>query len=413
MYSQIWGVETGTKVLKIALILVAVTIPLHNNFNSWAIVFLCTATVIESIARRRNFRFPSVVYVGLAYFLWLSLTFFWDTSGGFTIKNLEGYAGLAVFPLIFWLLPSLSVKAIWQICFAFIISVTVVALICLVRSFLEYRQTGDSRVFYYHYLSQQMQLNAIFLSNYCVTGICWLIYFRFVRKPPMPMPGKLWVITWCIALFVFVFMLSSKLVIFLLLAFLIFLLVYIGKTMRQFKLALLVLILVMSSAALAVDNLYYFRWRLAVTEFKEYEGEQDNQNGLAARMLMWRSTAELVKEKPLAGYGLRGAGRELFKKFEEKKFWLGIKEKYNSHNQYLQTALMAGIVGLGLLIAYIGLIVARGFRSGNILLVLFSLHFICISMVESTFEVQQELIFFFFFMLLFYFHLPRRPNPNL
>lgn len=412
MYNQILGVEAGNKLLKISLILVAVTIPLHNNINSWAIVFLCTATVIESIARRRTFKFPSVFYVGLAYFLWLAMTYFWDTTGGFTIKNLEGYAGIVILPLVIWLIPPLSAKTIWQICFSFIISVTVVGIICLVKAYQDYSATGDSRLFYYHYLSQQMQLNAIFLSNYCVAAICWFIYFRFVHTPTSPMPGKAWVIVWCLFLFVLVFMLSSKLVSFLLLAFLSFFLIYIGRKSRKLKLALVVLILVMSSAALAVDNLYYFRWRLAVTEFKDYEGEQDNQNGFAARVVMWRSTAELVREKPLLGYGLKGGTAELLKKYEVKKFWIGIQEKYHSHNQFLQTALFSGIVGVGILTAFLVLIFNRAIRYKNIPLILIFLHFICISMVESTLDFQQELIFFLFFMLLFYFHLARRPAPE-
>lgn len=412
MYTKLLGEGTGNKILIFSLILVAVTIPLHNNLNSYAIVFFSTMVAITSVRTLLSFRYPIIFFTSFAYFLWLALTYFWDSSGGFTIKSLEGYAGLTVFPLALFVIRRQSAKTVWHICFAFIISITVISVVCLVMAYLQYRQTGDSRVFYYHYLSQQMALNAIFLSNYCVAGICWFIYFRFVHKPQVPMPGKIWVIIWCSYLFVFVFLLSSKMVIFLLLGFLTFFLVYLGYKGRQLKTTLVVLALVMSAAALAIDNFYYLRWRLAVTEFKEYEGQTDDQNGLAARLLMWRSTVELIKERPVAGYGLKGGNLALVKKYEEKKFTIGIQEKYHAHNQFLQTTLLSGIVGLGLLLAFLYLIINRGIRSKSTPLVLIFVHFICTSLVESTLEMQQELIFFVFFMMLFYFHMARHPNPK-
>jgi O-antigen ligase len=407
------GRESAFKVLKISLILVAVSIPLHNNINSWAIVFFCTAALVSSFSTLRHFRIPAVFVIGFTYVSWLALTYFWDVTGGVTIKNLEHYAGFIVLPFALWMIPRLSVKNIWQICFAFLISITVVSFICLVRSWLEYKSTGDTRVFFYHYLSEQMNLNAIFLSNYCVSGICWMLYFRFKYAPAPPMPGKAWVILWCAYLFVFVFLLSSKLVILLMLVFLTFFLIYLGKKAHRLRLSVIILVAVAGAAILAVNNFYYLRWRLSVTEFKQYEGEIDNQNGFAARLMMWQSTAELVQQRPLAGYGVKGAGTELFKKYEEKKFNLGIERKYNSHNQYLQTALMSGLVGLGIFLTFLMLLWVRALRSNNILLTILLLHFMCVSIVESTLEVQQELVFFLFFMLLFYFHLARRTDPKL
>jgi O-antigen ligase len=391
---------------------VAITIPLHNNINSYAIVFFCTAAAISCIGSRIRVRSPWLLVTGLCFLSWMALTFFWDSSGGFTVKSIEGYAGFLFFPLFLSIIPLVSLNTIRQVCLAFIVSVTVVCLICLVLSIFEYQKTGDSRLFYYHYLSQQLQLNAIFLSNYCTAGIGWLLYFWFVRSPAPAKPAPGWIIAWCIVLFSFVFLLSSKLVIFLMLLIIACFLVYIGKRRNQLAQMMIVLAVVIGTAALAVNKLYYLRWRLSVTELKNYSGDIDNQNGLAARLLMWRSTAELIGKRPVEGYGLRGAPRELFKKFEEKKFNIGIENRYNSHNQYLQTALSSGLIGLGLFLAFLGVAWARAIKYKNLLMVVLLLHFMIISIVESTLEVQQELIFFLFFILFFYFHLVPALEPK-
>ncbi len=49
----------------------------------------------------------------------------------------------------------------------------------------------------------------------------------------------------------------------------------------------------------------------------------------------------------------------------------------------------------------------RGFSSDNILLLAGAVHFAIHSVIESTFEVQQELVFFIFFIFLFYYHPPK------
>jgi O-antigen ligase len=408
MFKIITRKEFRLQVLNISLILAVVTIPLQNNLNSWAIVFFCVSCVIANIPTRIKLPKPWLFLTGLGLFLWMALTFFWDTSGGFSIKNLEGYAGFVFLPFVLSIAPPFSEKTIRHACLAFLVSVTVVGIACLVLSWVEYRETGDSRVFYYHYLSQQMGLNAIFLSNYCIAGMSWLLYFWFVRTPAPSKSGAGWIITWCIFLFSFVFLLSSKLVIFLMLLMLTFFLLYIGKKRKQLRGALIILSLVIIAATVAVNKFYYLRWRLSVTEFKNYEGATDDQNGFAARLLMWRSTVELVRDRPIAGYGVRGANEILFKKYEEKNFVLGIENRYNSHNQYLQIALMSGLIGLGFFIAFLAIAWGRAIKSKSILLTLILLHFITISLVESTFEVQQELIFFLFFIFLFYYHLAPR-----
>lgn len=393
----------GNNVLIVSLICAVATIPLHNNLNSWALVFFCTMGFIYALREPVNLRLSPLVAVSSAFFIWLTLTVFWDRYG-LDLKFIEGYAAFLFLPFILSIIPTLPERAVRQVCVVLALIATVIILVCLVKSGIEYRSTGDYRVFFYHYLSGQMELNAIFLSSYCMESIVWLLYFWFIHPNRPGRPGKWVIVIWCLFLFLSVFLLSSKLIISLTIICIAFLLLYIGYKRKHFIKSVLALLLVAGLAGFAVSRFHYVNWRFAVTEFRDYRGEIDNQNGLAIRLLMWQSAWELIKERPITGYGVKGADKELIQKFKEKNFALGVNAGYHAHNQYLQTALVAGFVGLALFAAFLVMIAIRAFRYKNILLCILLLHFMTLSIVESTLEVQQELVFYVFFLLLFYYH---------
>src|SRR5205085_2790502 len=109
--------------------------------------------------------------IPIIYFVWLVSSYFWDISGGYSVKDLERYAIILFIPPAMAWLPKMPEDWIRKACMVFTFVTTVVCGICLIKSFIEYQQTHDIRVFYYHYLGEQMGLNAIFLSNYCLASI--------------------------------------------------------------------------------------------------------------------------------------------------------------------------------------------------------------------------------------------------
>jgi hypothetical protein len=60
----------------------------------------------------------------------------------------------------------------------------------------------------------------------------------------------------------------------------------------------------------------------------------------------------------------------------------------------------------------ITLALKKGFADDNLLLIAGTLHFAIHSIIESTFEVQQEFVFFLFFIFLFYYHPPKFKNET-
>src|SRR5690349_777804 len=160
------------KILLVTLVMAVASIPLTNQWNSLAIVLFCLSTAIQqplgiSIARLRKDNYWKLTSF---YFLWLAATWFWDSAGGFSFRYLEPSAAFVFLPLVMAMMPKLTSKELMTACYGFIASVVIVCIICLVKSGIEYGQTGDYRVFFYHYLGYQMGLNAVYLSNYIIAS---------------------------------------------------------------------------------------------------------------------------------------------------------------------------------------------------------------------------------------------------
>lgn len=405
---------TGKRKIQLATLLLAViTIPLHNNWNSWAIILFCLSTPIAQPIRESFKKISKDHYwkLSAAFFLWMAATYFWDTSGGFTIKELEPKASFLFLPLAMTIMPRLSPKQLMLACYAFVAAVVAVCLICLAKSFMEYLRTEDTRVFFYHYLGFQMGLNAVYLSNYCVASIGWLLYFGFLYTGDRitGVPAAVTIATSAF-LFLMMFLLSSKMSLVLAILLCVFMTVYIGYR-RQALLKTFVILCVAAGVAWTVGrNLGYLNWRIQSTKWKAYSGPQDDNNGLALRITTWTSALELIKERPLLGYGLQGSEDALVEKYREKNFQPGIPEKYNSHNQFLETTLRSGAIGLLLLLLLTAIAFFTALRKRAMLQGIMVLHFVLASMVETTLEYQQELVFYLFFIFLFYYHCPSN-NP--
>ena len=171
--------------------------------------------------------------------------------------------------------------------------------------------------------------------------------------------------------------------------------------------------LIIASGLIAVTQLSYLKWRITSTELKMYRGQEDNQNGVAIRLYMWKAVSGLIAERPLLGYGIKGGRLETLAKYQNDGFEMGVRGDYHAHNQYLESWLMAGIPGLIMLLYIMFNALWKGIKSKNFLLLLMVVHFMAQSVFESTFEVQHELVFYIFFTFLFYYHGPHIRNALL
>lgn len=391
--------------------LAVATIPMKNQWNSIATILFVAACVFQQplSVSYRKLKESRAWIIPVLYFVWLAFSHFWDASGGYRLRDIERYLVLFFIPAAMAIAPDETKRFVHKACVAFIVVTTVICLLCLLKSYREYQVTGDYRVFYYQYLSEQMTLNAIFLSNFCLASIAWMLYFGFLEKRQTA--GRYVVLSTTIAFLLFmIFLLSSKLLIFLTIVMMMVFILMLGYVKGFFIRSIVITSLIVIAGFVAISQLPYLKWRIASTELKMYQGEEDNQNGVAIRLYMWKTVADLIAEKPVMGYGIRGGRIATLKRYEDDGFEMGVKGDYHGHNQYLESLLMAGIPGIVLLLSMMITVLRRAFTTKNFLLLLMVVHFMTQSLIESTFEVQQELVFYIFFIFLFYYHGPRLRN---
>ena len=330
------------------------------------------------------------------------------------MRDIERYLILFFIPPAMAVAPDEVESMINKACVVFISVTVAVCVISLVKSYQEYQVSQDYRVFYYQYLAEQTGLNAIFLSNYCLASITWLLYYGFLGQRAKGRRQSGWwyiiICTTIVFLLGMILLLSSKLLIFLTLMVLIVFILLLGYVKGFFIRSIIVIALIIVSGVVAVSNLSYLKWRIASTELKMYQGQADDQNGVAIRLYMWKTVSGLIMERPFMGHGIKGGRLETLAKYKADGFEMGVKGDYHAHNQYLESWLMAGIPGLILLLSMMFTALWRAIITKGFLLLLMVVHFMAQSVFESTFEVQHELVFYIFFIFLFYYHGPRVRN---
>jgi O-antigen ligase len=137
-------------------------------------------------------------------------------------------------------------------------------------------------------------------------------------------------------------------------------------------------------------------------------GNSVEQTGPNLRLSIWKYSIEVIKENPVFGVGTGDAIAELKKKYIKYNFTWGIIWPYDAHNDYLQTAICFGTIGLIVFLMLLGKPFFQSLKERKLLLSFFLLMF-CVAMLSECFLDNQKGIVFFsiFYNLLIYHYLPK------
>jgi len=115
----------------------------------------------------------------------------------------------------------------------------------------------------------------------------------------------------------------------------------------------------------------------------------------ALRILVWDASIRIIKKNPVIGVGSGDIKDELIKIYKERNYKMPLELQINSHNQFLETTVGQGIIGLILLLSmlFIPLFIPlenKFLMQGFILIISINLLF------ESMFNTQAGVVFFAF-----------------
>ncbi len=86
------------------------------------------------------------------------------------------------------------------------------------------------------------------------------------------------------------------------------------------------------------------------------------------RMFIWVRVLELVKARPLFGYGIENLGHVMEREYHQDiiDFWGTTAYVDKTHNEYLHTAFSAGVPALLAYLIFIGLVLKQGLKSAKV-----------------------------------------------
>lgn len=376
------------------------TLPLHLRLNNSVFILLVVFWLLAGYWRnlRSFFTKHPMSWLLLALFAVNVLGLFNSQDLDRAWFNLDKKLQLLLFPII--LGPALMKRDVHKPILALAGSSTLVLLYCLAASGIQFLQEGDPGVFFYHDLSNQLGLSAVYLSLFLVWNVVFLLEDQMNNSGSMPW----WKYGWIALLVLGIFLLSSKSIFLFLVLYLLFFLARSWKVSWKIKLAAMSLggiallaVLSLSPLGERFRDVIDTRLELAKVDSFRYDTDFD---GLSMRLTFWRIAFEILDEQNawLFGVGPGDSQPALTAKYIEKGIYTGNPNfgdvgyrNHNTHNQYVETGLKSGLIGLLTLLVLILLPVLIAARKKHMALLTFQLLFAWLMLSEAVFERQKGL----------------------
>lgn len=326
----------------------------------------------------------------------------WET----VVHDWETKASLLIFPLAMASFKLLSARQVRNILLAFVIAVVIATVYSLVGALVVQQTTGDSTHFFYHKLGGFVNLHAIYFSMYVCMAIFILLDWIFSNYKRHEGSWKqILMIATAYYLFSFNILLSARTP-----TLALSLIVFAGIIKAFYErrklwlgLGIIGVVIVMLVGGILLSPVNRERYKEAINYNSEYSKAWDGRN---LRLMKWECAQEILLDgKWLWGVGTGYVQLTLQQCYEEHEFTpLTINNnRYNAHNQYLQTWLGLGIIGLLWFVGILGFSIYYGYKNDNLLHIAMVVMFAIVSLTESTLCVHKGVVFFSYFNCLMFF----------
>lgn len=387
--------------------ILAIAIPFHRVSSSIPTILIMLSFLIMLIRKfivlKKDFAvvvklgateffkhtYSIIIILFTTFYLTHSLLSTGDVSQSVTIKILLFLYWLTLFQLekIIKIKPRFLITAYLFGCAAFSIFI-------LYISFTNFNTSGWE-AFFYNDLLDHVKANPITHSLYFNLAIIFLgNNYGYLKN-------KLWKLTYLLMLMLFILMVilcGSKIGYIVLFISVLSSFFYIVRTWKLRILALLLSVVLFGGAYKQIDyvnkKVKGFKWQITKHEKIPMEDR-------LPRAIIWPEAKILIKENFWKGVGVGKSVDALIERYQIIEYDKGIRERFNAHNQFIETFLQTGIIGFLILISFFiyGFYIA--FKNRNVLYAVFLFIVIFYMMVESLFETQMGMVAFAFFNALF------------
>jgi len=399
------------------------TIPVSGVINSVAIIVLTLSSFFQckntSLNKKNiNFLIPMWLFF---FYLVLSLSYTHDMKNGFF--QIEKKLSLLVMPFIFYFSPLNDKESKSNLLIFFAITCTFFCAGCFLIGFYKFIHLNlpNSMIvenFTNQNLSGYIGVHSTYLSMFVLLSISVLLDRLISNKDSLLV--TLIIFFAIMFMLIFIILLASRIVFLSFIAVIVVLTISRSEIIIRNKILFLIFVsLITSCFLISYQRSNYIKNRINEVFFIDYPnliGSQ-NENGVTQRVFFWRNSIEIIMKSPIIGHGTGDSNSEFEKQYDElilqspglkesvKNAILYFKEKhFNAHNQYLETTISLGLIGLASLLFIYGYSLFYALKRKNFLHISFISIVIITSLTESILERQQGIIFFLFFNCLFLFN---------
>jgi len=335
----------------------------------------------------------SLMFIG--FFLLTAISFFWSENKGAYFEELNSKLPFLIVPLSIFLGNRNLNKSINGMLYAFYWTGLLVSIACVFQAAFFFPSGFQWDNFVYEKLATLSGLQPIYLSLYLIlSSLAWYQLFLAgeFEKSRIHFASPVF-------LYLMVVLLSSRTE----------LMVYVGGflliLLRHFwgrKIIIVssvLLFLLLTVVMIMCSKTNAGRFAEMVDVKSDYKSNR--WGGRSLRIEKWRNTLECYMNFPILGTGAGDCEDELLKVYRKNNFEIALKANYNPHNQFLQTLLTLGPLGLVFLLGIFGSMLTRAERNQDFTLFLLAIVF-AFSMVTESMLERQSGIFLFTVLISFF-----------
>ncbi|WP_053976508.1 O-antigen ligase family protein [Mangrovimonas xylaniphaga] len=369
----------------ILTILMLVMIIKESSFSRWSFIL------------RQDY-----VLLFLFFYALIFLGFFYDIPINGITNDLEKKLSFVIIPIaMVFIKPDYLARR--KILMVFFYAGFVAASICFLFAIKDYLSVNDTSTFVNHGFSMHINLHATYLSMYLLFSLSYpIFYYRSVTELRI----RRILLFMSAVTFFYIILLSSRIVWLLTFITLVVLLVHLVWKFPYLRKKVLLVAITITGLSLILFFTKPLNQRLL--ESFNYNNNYNIEKvwgGRGVRFLIWDSCIDLLKSKPLFGYGSsKMVQNELNKLYIEKDYGplLYMMNKlgkvFNPHNQYLEEILKFGVI-IGMYFLFILLLSSWVFLKNKNFLGLFLVFILFgVSITETILELNKGIVFFSFFL---------------
>ncbi len=379
-----------------SLLLFSFLMPIHPRLATPFIAFAILNWLLSGQFANKLKRFfnPLAIIFSSVYFIHLiGLLYSTNISEGW--KDVETKLTLFLFPLLLFSIGFKNYNAEKRkLLKGFISGCFVASLYCLISSTYVYYTTGEN-TFAYEDLSAFLFSHPGYQAMYMSFAFFTLIHYQVFSKEAPLFGRTINLILGCFFL-VMVFLFTSRTVVLgtILLSTITTLIISFRKFGALKAIGITGLSGILLLGILWLVPASQHRMKAAIDSFQSESNVKAKPN---VRIDIWSSSIEAIKTNPIIGTGTGDIQDHLMSFYKRNEITKAILSNYNAHNQFLQTAIALGAIGLIVLLMNFVIPIILGFKSGDYLLLMFLFLFIIFSLTESSLEKQQGVLYYAFF----------------